>query len=110
MVSLSLMMGWVSSPLIFCAASKTATNITNVSLFHNTVPLHQLEDATSAHDCWETTQLTIKGAQPLLGPQAVVCKRPLPSSGLMTVATLGHSPSPVQELLQPWGHSPHPAQ
>ena len=40
MPALSLMMGWVSSPPAFCAASETAADIANASLFHNTVLLH----------------------------------------------------------------------
>ena len=51
-VTLCLTMGWVSSPLTFCVASKTAANITNACLFHNTVLLHQLEDTASTYDCW----------------------------------------------------------
>ena len=50
-VPFSLTMGWVSSLPTFCAASKTAADIANASLFCHTVPLHQLKDATSAHDC-----------------------------------------------------------
>ena len=51
-VPLSLTMGWVSSPPTFCAASETAADIANASLFRCTVPPHCLEDVASVHDCW----------------------------------------------------------
>ena len=63
-VPLSLTMGWVSSLPTFCAAFKTATDITNASLFHCTVLLHHLEDAASAHDCWGSPQHPNVGLQP----------------------------------------------
>ena len=65
---LSLMMGWVSSPPTFCAASETAANITNASLFCNTMLPHQLEDTASAHDCWGLPQLTVLGPQAPFSP------------------------------------------
>ena len=49
-VPLSLTMGWVSSLPTFCAASETAADITNASLFCCTVPPHHLEHAASTHD------------------------------------------------------------
>ena len=39
-VLLSLTMGWVSSPLTFCMASKTVADLANALLYKNTVPLH----------------------------------------------------------------------
>jgi hypothetical protein len=51
-VPLSLTMGWVSSPPTFCAASETAADIVNASLYRHTVPPHRLENIASAHDCW----------------------------------------------------------
>ena len=51
-IPLSLTMGWVSSLPTFCAASKTAADIANASLFHCTVLLHHLERTASTHDCW----------------------------------------------------------
>ena len=65
-VPLSLTMGWVSSPPTFCAASETATDIANASLFCHNVPLHRLEDAASAHDCWGLPQHPNIGPQPPL--------------------------------------------
>ena len=56
-VPISLTMGWVSSPPTFCAASETAADIANASLFRHTMPPHRLEDAASAHDCWGLPQL-----------------------------------------------------
>ena len=87
-VPLSLTMGWVSSLPTFCVASKTAADITNVSLFHHTVPLYQLEDIASAHDCWGSYQ------QPNVGPQ--------PPSSLMTTETISVLALP---LPQPEDHT-----
>ena len=70
-VPLSLTMGWVSSPPTFCAASETAADIANASLFRRTMPLHHLEDAASTHDCWGPPP------HPNLGPQ--------PPFGLLTI-------------------------
>ena len=55
-VPLSTTMGWVSSPPTFCMASETMADLTNASLYKNTVPLHCLKDAASVHDCWELPQ------------------------------------------------------
>ena len=56
-VLLSTTMGWVSSPPTFCMASKTMADLTNASLYKNTVLPHCLEDAASVHNCWESPQL-----------------------------------------------------
>ena len=61
---LSLTAGWVLSLPTFCAASKTATDIINASLFCHTVPLHQLKDTASDHDCWGPPQQLSVGLQP----------------------------------------------
>ena len=55
-IPLSTTMGWVSSPLTFCAASETIADLANASLYKCTVPSHHLEDAASIHDCWEPPQ------------------------------------------------------
>ena len=73
-------MGWVSSLPTFCAASKTVADIANASLFRRTVPLHRLEAAASAHDCWGSPQ------QPNAGP--------LPPFSLMTTETVSASVLP----------------
>ena len=55
-VPLSTMMGWVSLPPTFCAASETIADLANSALYKRTVPSHCLEDAASIHDCWEPPQ------------------------------------------------------
>ena len=56
-VPLSLTMRWVSSPPTFCMASETIVDLSNASLYKNTVLPHHLEDAASVqHDCWESPQ------------------------------------------------------
>ena len=55
-IPLSTMMGWVSSPPMFCTASKTVADFANASLYKCTVPPHHLEDAASLHDSWEPSQ------------------------------------------------------
>ena len=63
-IPLSTMMGWVSSPPTFCAASKTMADLAYASLFKHMVPSHCLEDATSLHDSWEPSQLNDLGEEP----------------------------------------------
>ena len=55
-IPLSTMMGWVSSPPMFCAASETMADLANASLYKHTVQSHCLEDAASLHDSWELSQ------------------------------------------------------
>ena len=55
-IPLSTMMGWVSSPPTFCAASETIADLANASLYKCTVPSHHLEDIASTHDCWGPSQ------------------------------------------------------
>ena len=57
-IPLSTMMGWVSSPPMFCAASETVAELANTSLYKRTVMPHHLEDAESIHDRWEPSQQT----------------------------------------------------
>ena len=56
-VPLSTTMGWVLSPPTFCMASETVADLTNTSLYMNTMLPHHLGDAASVHDCWELPQL-----------------------------------------------------
>ena len=76
-VPLSLTMGWVSSPPTFCAASETAADIANASLYRHTVPPHRLENIASAHDCW--------GPPPPdpIGPPALLCPTTNPPALLL---------------------------
>ena len=67
-VPLSLTMRWVSSPPTFCAASETATDIANASLFRHTMPPHRLKDAASTHDCWGPPPHPDLGPQPPFSP------------------------------------------
>ena len=58
------MMGWVSSPPMFCTASKTIADLANASLYKCTVPLHCLEDAASLYNSWELSQPCHLGKEP----------------------------------------------
>ena len=91
-VPLSLTTGWVSSLPTFCAASETATDIANASLFRRTVPPHRLEDAVSTHDCWGLPQHPDIGLQPPFS---------LPTTEPISVL--------VSPLPQPKDHTPQPA-
>ena len=88
-VPLSLTMGWVSSPPTFCAASKTAADIANASLFRCTVLLHRLEHAASTHDCSGSPQKLNAGPQPPFSP---------PTSDIASTLTLH------QSTHLPWYH------
>ena len=79
-VPLSLTMGWVSSPPTFCAASETATDLANASLFRHTVPPHRLERTASAHDCWGSPRNLNAGPQPFSPPTTNVTLTPVPPS------------------------------
>jgi hypothetical protein len=81
-IPLSLMMGWVSSPPTFCAASETAADLANATLFCHTVLPHRLKGITTAHDCWElplsplpglltASSLTTTESPHLMGPLAL---------------------------------------
>jgi hypothetical protein len=63
-IPLSTMMGWVSSPPTFCAASETMADLANASLYKHTVQPHRLEDAASLHDSWEPSQPIHLGEEP----------------------------------------------
>jgi hypothetical protein len=117
------MMGWVSLPPMFCAASETAADLANAALFRNTVPPHRLEDITSAHDCWGSPPLPNLGPQALLSPMTVKSSArgspPLNAVGLvaplspMADALTSGAPWPLQQpedralLLQHWGPIAH---
>ena len=70
-VPLSLTMGWVSSPPTFCAASETAADIANASLFCRTMLPHRLEDTASTHDHWGLPPHSYLGPQPPLCPPTI---------------------------------------
>ena len=63
-IPLSTMMGWVSSPPTFCAASETMADLANASLYKHMVPSHCLEDTMSIHDSWEPSQQINLGEEP----------------------------------------------
>ena len=112
-VPLSLIMRWVSSPPTFCAASETATDITNASLFYCTVPPHRLEDAASAQDCWGLPQHPNVGLQPPFHPtttktiSALALPLPQPEDHtLQTASTVSELAELAMSLPQPENHGP----
>jgi hypothetical protein len=86
-IPLSLMMGWVSLPPTFCAASETAADLANAALFRHTVPPHRLEGLAAAHDCWESPPSPPPGPPTASSPMTIEPPRsvgPLAPSSLPT--------------------------
>jgi hypothetical protein len=99
-IPLSLMMGWVSSPPTFCAASETAADLANAALFRRTVPPHRLETLAAAHDCWESPLSQSPGPLTVTSPMTVEPPRsvgPLAPSSLPTAEPGALVPCPLPQ-------------
>ena len=96
------MMGWVSSPPTFCAASETVADLANATLYKCTVPPHHLEDTASIHNCWEPFPQTLYQEEPsspaVRGPLATKTHRWGESSYLAV-----HDPLAMR--IHRWGES-----